>query len=120
MWTGINGLRQIKDQIIASAGLFQHLSEAVPPGQAWRVTMIAWEISSATSGGNTRCRLYVDRQGTRHYLDEQLVPAANWLYTHDAVHRLYPGERVGLELDQAQASCRAQLWVTGDIEPLED
>ena len=108
------GLRISLDQLFPSAALQTLRSASVPERERWRVESVAWEINKVTSGGNTRARLYIDRgAGDKHYLSEQLVPAADWLYTYADPQWLYPGERLSLEIDQGQASTRARLSASG-------
>lgn len=115
-----NGLRLKLDQHYASAGLQTLKSDIVPGKVIWCLESIAWEISKATSGGNTRCRLFIDRGASdKFYFEEQLTPVANWLYTYDDNVYLYGGERLGLEIDQAQAATVAKLWATGYEEKEE-
>jgi hypothetical protein len=105
------------EQVFASAGLQTLYGDKVSGKQVWCLESVAWEISKATSGGNTRCRLYIDRgSGDKHYLDETLVPVATWLYTWSGSVSLYEGERIALEIDQGQASTEAKMDVTGYIE----
>lgn len=109
-----SGLRLHPELFIASAGLAILATTSVPRDVKWCLQSIAWEINLATSGGNTRCRLYVDRgAGEKHFLDEQLTPVADWLYTRSENDYLYPGERLVLEIDEAQASTTAKMDVSG-------
>ena len=112
-----SGLRIDMDQLFSGAGVQRLLSTPVPEREWWCLRAIAWEINKATSGGNTRARLYVDRgAGQRHYLDEQLTPTADWLYTRSEDDWLWPGERLGLEVDQGQASTIVKLYAGGYSE----
>jgi len=114
------GLRLRPEELFTSSGLQTLYTSPVPREIIWCLESIAWEISLATSGGNTRCRLYIDRgAGDKHYLDEQLTPVANWLYTRNEKDYLYEGERLALEIDQAQASTHAKMDVTGYREGKE-
>lgn len=109
-----DGLRLHPEKLFTSAGLQTLYTGKVPRNVIWCLESIAWEISLATSGGNTRCRLYVDRgAGEKHYLDEQLTPVADWLYTRNEGDFLYEGERLALEIDQAQADTTALMDVCG-------
>lgn len=114
------GLRLRPEKLFASAGLQTLLTGKVPGGFIWCLESIAWEISLATSGGNTRCRLFIDRgAGEKHFINEQLVPVANWLYTHDDNVYLYPGEQLALEIDEGQAATIAKMIITGYREEVK-
>lgn len=108
-----NGLRDRITETIASAGLAVVKGKPVPAGRIYCYQRIAWEIDKATSGGNTRCRLLVDGHGYNHYLSEQDGPTAAVLYWDADPIWLHPGERLGLEVDQAQASTVVQIYATG-------
>ncbi|KKN37953.1 hypothetical protein LCGC14_0758400 [marine sediment metagenome] len=110
---GKSGLRLRPSKGFGLAGLQTLRSTIVPPGIRWCLESIAWEISKATSGGNTRCRLYIDRGNEKQFLDEQLNPVDNWLYTRNENDWLYPGERLALEIDEGQAATKATLNATG-------
>jgi len=88
-------------------------SERVREGELVCVQRLAWEIDKATSGGNTRVRIYIDRDGARWVIAEQDGPTADTIYTVVDPFWLTPGERIALEIDQAQASTLAQMWATG-------
>lgn len=115
-----DGLRLRPTKLFTSAALQPLYSERVPSGIRWCLQSIAWEIDKVTSGGNTRVRLYVEGRGNKHFLDEQLTPAATWLYTRDENDFLYPGERLALEIDQAQASTTAIMNISGYREAFEE
>lgn len=100
----------------ASAGLATLLSKPVEVGQIWCLEQIAWEIDTALSGGNTRGRLYIGGHGYKHDLAEQDAPVINRLYTYSRKPYLHYGERLALDLDQAQADTIAKLKATGYIE----
>ncbi len=111
-----DALRLPLTKLFASAGLQTLRSDPVPQGQIWCLESIAWEIDTVLSGGNTRCRLYVDGHGEKIDLEEQKTPAADNLYTYADVQYLYAGERLALDLDQAQASTTARMKAVGYIE----
>lgn len=113
------GIRVKAEKTIASAGLDSLRSERVPYDVIWCVQNTAWEISKATSGGNTRCRLYIEGPGWKHYIEEQQSPAADNLYTYSYPIWLHPLERLCVEIDQAQASTIAKLYMTGYREELK-
>lgn len=116
-----NGLRLRPDKLFASSGLQTLYTPKVPRGLIWCLESIAWEIDKVTSGGNTRCRLYIDRgAGDKHYLDEQLTPAADWLYTRNEKDYLYEDERLALEMDQGQAATAAKMYITGYREEVKE
>ena len=108
-----NALREVLDTLIASAGVATVYGDHVKPGWLHCIEHISWEINLATSSGNTRCRLFIDRGGARDYLEEQAAPAANNLYTYNEKQWLGEGERVGLEIDQAQASTTLKGLIRG-------
>ena len=95
------------------AGLAYLYSERVREGELVCVQRLAWEIDKATSGGNTRVRIYIDRDGARWVIAEEDWPIADTIYTVVAPFWLVPGERICIEIDEAQASTQAQLWATG-------
>lgn len=105
--------RDHKRQTFADAGLATLYSERVPEGQIWRIERWAYEADKATSGGNTRARVYVDGHGAKMYASEQDAPAADTLYWNDEPITLWPGERLALEWDQAQAATVVQMYLHG-------
>jgi hypothetical protein len=115
-----DALRIRINKTTGSAGLQTILSEPVELGWMWCVEHTAWEISKATSGGNTRCRLYIDGHGYKHNIAEQDAPAASTLYTWSKNEYLYPGERLALDIDQGQASTDVEICLTGYKEAIKD
>lgn len=97
----------------ASAGLQTLKTERVERSKIFCCQQIAWEIDTALSGGNTRARLYIEGHGYKHVLEEQDAPVAGVLYTYDNDLWLTPGEALCLDLDQAQASTIAHMYITG-------
>jgi len=106
-------------ETISSAGLYSLKSEPVETGYLYCIEHTAWEISLATSGGNTRCRLYIEGHGYKHYIAEQNIPAANRLYTWSKNEFLHQGERLVLDIDQAQATTVAQMLLLGYKEEIK-
>lgn len=98
---------------IVDAGVQDLLSPRVPEGQIHCYQHMTWGIDKTTSGGNTRCSLYIEGHGYKHYFAEQDAPTATDLYSYPYPVWLVPGERLGLEIDQGQASTTAQMWLTG-------
>jgi len=86
----------------------------------WCIDHTAWEIDKATSGGSTRCRLYIDGHGYKHSIAEQDAPAADTLYTWSKNEYLYPGERLALDIDQGQAATTVNMCMTGYREEIKD
>lgn len=115
-----DALRLRAKELFASAALQTLYSERVEPGEMWCIDHTAWEIDKATSGGNTRCRLYIDGHGYKHNIAEQDAPAANTLYTWSKNEYLYPGERLALDIDQGQASTTAEMCLTGYREEIKN
>lgn len=114
-----NSLRIRIKEVTGSAGLQTVKSDLVDPGWMWCIEHTAWEIDKATSGGNTRCRLYVDGHGYKHNIAEQDAPAADTLYTWSKNEYLYPGERWALDIDQAQASTTVEICLSGYKERID-
>ena len=108
-----NALRLRAKKTFSSAGLQTLYVELVEHDKIYCFQQIVWEIDKTTSGGNTRCRLYISGHGYKHDLEEQDAPAANTLYTYDTPVWLIPGERLALEIDQGQASTTAQMEILG-------
>ncbi|KKM85335.1 hypothetical protein LCGC14_1290020 [marine sediment metagenome] len=108
-----DGLRLRPNKIFASAALQTLYSDSVPRGLTWCFQQVAWTIDKATSGGNTRARLYIDGPAWKHYLEEQDAPVADTLYTYSEKVFLYPGERLALEIDQGQANTFADMSISG-------
>lgn len=106
-------LRLRPRKITGSAGLQTLFCPRVPGDQIWCLQQITWEINKATSGGNTRCRLYIDGHGYKHNLAGQATPTANVLYTYTKKPFLGPGERLALDIDQAQATTTVEMCLTG-------
>ncbi len=105
--------RDHKRQNFADAALATLYSNEVPPGQIWHIERWAYEGDKITSGGNTRARMYVDGHGAKMYVDEQDAPAADTLYKGVDPLTLWPGERLALEWDQAQAATILQMYLHG-------
>ena len=108
-----NALRLRPRKLFASAGLQTLYSDYVERGQIYCFQQVAWEIDKATSGGNTRCRLYIEGHGYKHYLAGQDAPSADTLYWYKEPAWLIPGERLALDIDQGQASTTAEMDITG-------
>jgi len=108
-----NALRLRARQLFASAALQTLYSDYVEQGKIYCVQQVAWEIDLATSGGNTRVRLYIDGHGYKHLIEEQDAPTASELYTYNDPIWLIPGERLAIDIDQAQASTTAEMCLTG-------
>lgn len=106
-------------EVIASAGLYSLKSEPVETGYLYCIEHTAWEISLATSLGNTRCRLYIEGHGYKHYIAEQDAPAADTLYTWSKNEYLHQGERLVLDIDRAQATTIAQMLLLGYKEEIK-
>jgi len=105
---------------IASAGLGTIRTVRVPEGQLWYVQRVAFEGSSATSGGNTRARAYIGGHGPCFYIFEQDAPTAAALYWEDDPLWLWPGEWIAMEWDAAQASAVLNLYVYGFLVSIEE
>lgn len=115
-----DALRLRAKEVFSSAALQTLKTEPVEPGKIYYLEQIAWEIDKATAGGNTRCRLYIDGHGYKHNLVEQDGPSADALYTYTEKPYLYPGERLALDIDQAQADTTAELCATGYWEAIKE
>ena len=108
-----NALRLHEVKTVSAAGLATIQSEVVPHDQVWCIQRLTIEGSLVPSGGNTRCRLYIDGHGYKHYLSEQDAPVAGALYWYDDPVWLIPGERIAVDWDQAQADTTLELIATG-------
>ncbi len=108
-----NALRLRKVYKTPSAALHTIYSDRVGSGRAECFQQISWEIDKATSGGNTRARLYIEGHGYKHFIEEQDTPAADTLYTYSEPLYLFEGERLALEIDEAQNATKVQLFGTG-------
>ena len=106
-------LRDRVVELFSSAAKVQLTTEPVEQGKIYCYQQVAWEIDKALSGGNTRARLYIEGHGYNHNLEEQDAPTADTLWTYSDDVWLTPGERLVLELDQAQASTTAEMHITG-------
>ena len=115
-----DAIRLRAKKVFSSAGLQTLYTDYVEQGMIYCLEQIAWEIDKATSGGNTRCRLYIEGHGYKHYLEEEDNPAANELYTYSKKPYLYPGERLALDIDQGQASTTVELDATGYWEAVKE
>lgn len=115
-----NALRLRARKTFSGAGLATLYSDNVERDQLYCIQQIAWEISKATSGGNTRVRLFIAGHGYRHNLEEQDAPAADTLYTYSEPVWIVPGERIALDIDQAQASTVAEMCLTGYSSPFKE
>ena len=109
----LGGLRERVKQAFASAGLATIQSHLVPENEVWVVQRLTLEGDKATSGGNTRARVYINTHGDKLYLTEQDAPAADTLYELVEPFRLYPRERIAAEWDQAQAATTLILVMVG-------
>ena len=108
-----NALRLRVNKTVSSAGLQTLSSDMVETGKIYCIQQVSWEVSKATSGGNTRCRLYIEGHGYKHNIEEQDAPAADTLYTYAEPLWLIPNERLALDIDEAQASTIAEMCLTG-------
>jgi len=108
-----NALRLRAKDVFSGAALKTLYSEYVEQGKIYCIQHVAWEINLATSGGNTRVRLFIAGHGYNHYLEEQQSPAADNLYTWNEKVWLIPGERLAIEIDQAQDATTAEMHMTG-------
>jgi hypothetical protein len=106
-------LRDRAKDKLSSAGLWTLELERVEVGKINCYQRISWEISLATSGGNTRCRLVIKGHGYDVPLAEQDAPAADTLYWYKDPTWLYAGERLALIVDQAQAATVAEINAIG-------
>ncbi len=106
-------LRDRNDEKISSAGEHRLKLEQVERDKINCYQRISWEISQATSGGNTRCRLVIEKKGYDVPLSEEDAPAANTLYWYKDPVWLYPGETIVLIIDQAQADTDAEINAIG-------
>ena len=97
----------------SSAGLASLRSDIVPPDELWCIQHFSFEGDLATSGGNTRARYYADRDGVKTPLGEQDAPSADTLYWDRDIFWLYPGDKLLLEWDQAQAATTLKMWLRG-------
>lgn len=108
-----NALRLRSKKTFSAAQLQTLYSDIVEPGYIYCVQQVAWEIDKATSGGNTRVRLFIAGHGYRHNIEEQDAPAADTLYTYAEPIWLIPGESLAIDIDQAQATTTAEMILTG-------
>lgn len=113
-------LRHRNVKTISSAGLAEVELEYVERGFLYCYQRVCWEISKATSGGNTRCRLVIKGRGYNVPLAEQDVPVADKLYWYKEPTWLYQGESICLIIDQAQADCVAEINGIGYFVPSEE
>lgn len=104
----------------AAAGLVYLYSDRVRERELVCVQRLSVEINKAVSGGNTRLRIYIDRDGFRLPIYEDVTGAADTLYTITDAFWLTPGERLTLEIDQAQASTIAKMTAIGYFQDLAD
>jgi len=98
---------------VSSAGEYRLKFERVESGHIKCYQRTTWEIDTATSGGNTRCRLLIEGQGYDLPLAEQDGPTAGALYWVEEELWLLPGEKLVLLVDQAQADCYAEMYGIG-------
>ncbi len=112
-------LRLRKVATISGAGLASVAFDCTEIGKIYCLQIISWEIDKATSGGNTRCRLFIDGHGYKHYFGEQDGPVADTLYWWKEPVWLYEGEAVALEVDQAQAATAVNMYALGYSVPEE-
>lgn len=108
-----NALRLHLAKTFAAAGLVTLETDPTPDNMTYCLQRVAWEISQATSGGNTRARTYIKGHGYKHFLADQDAPVANTLYWDADPVWLVPGESLALDIDEAQASTLAKLDATG-------
>lgn len=113
-------LRDRTKEKISSAGEYRLKLERVEADKIHCYQRISWEISKATSGGNTRCRLVIEGRGYDLPLSEQDAPAADTLYWYKENTWLYPGERITLIIDQAQADTDAEINGIGYWTPVSE
>ena len=108
-----NALRLTAKKLFDGGALDTLYSEKVKDGRIYCIQQVAWEIDVATSGGNTRCRLYIEGHGYKHYISEQDGPTAGTLYEYKIPLWLIPGERLALDIDNTGTSTTAEMHLTG-------
>lgn len=96
-----------------SAGLASLYSDTVEPGQSWCIQLLSVEGDVITSGGNTRCRVYIDGHGYKHYVAEQDSPSADTLYWRAEPFWMMRGETLVAEWDQAQVNTTLEMQLMG-------
>ena len=106
-------LRITSHTTVSAAGIQEFYGPYVRYGQVWGVQRFTWETDKATSGGNTRARVYIDRMGVRFPIAEQDAPAADTLYSIVDPFYLVEGERIMIELDQGQATTTVESHLVG-------
>ena len=95
-----NALRERETGIINSGAVRRLRLRIVPALKINCYQRISWEISLATVGGNTRCRLVIEGHGYDLPIAEQQTPVATTLYwIHDPVW-LHATERIALLIDE--------------------
>jgi len=95
-------------------------SKEVPPGWMYLLQVISWELSVALSGGNTRARLCIERQGSQYPIQTQATPTVNQLYPYTDQVNLFPGDNLLLELDNAGTNTHAKMYWIGIAQPIEE
>lgn len=108
-----NALRE-REVLTVNAGAVRRLKlPYVDPQRIRCYQRISWEISLATAGGNTRCRLVIEKPAYDIPIAEQQVPVATVLYWWPYPVWLHDGERLALLIDQPQNGTVAQLHGVG-------
>lgn len=103
----------------ASAGLKTLYTDFVEREMIYCLEQITWEIDTVLSGGNDRVRLWIAGHGYKIPLEQQSTPTADKLYTYSEKAYLYPGERLALDLDEAQADTIAEMHGVGYWEGIK-
>lgn len=106
-------LRITAHEVISGAGVQRFNTPQVRDGQVWGVQRFTWETNKATSGGNTRARVYIERSGIFFPIAEQDAPAADTLYSIVDPFYMVEGERLVVELDQGQATTTVESHIIG-------
>ena len=89
-------------------------SDRVPAGELWDIT--SWSVEDETSPF-TSFRVYILTSGYKHYLKEQLLPAAATLYWDDEDLVLGEGEQLCVDCIGTISADAIQFLATGKRRP---
>jgi len=108
-----NALRDRLVKVLTSAALGVVEADPVELDKIYCYQRVTWEIDKRPKNGNARVRMYIAGHGYNHDLREWAPVVANRLYGYPWPVWLIPGERLALEVDQAQATTTVRVYITG-------
>jgi len=112
--------REARKKLFADAGLVTLAFNDVPAGTVRCVQHVSVKTDLALSGGNDQIMVVVAGHGEDDPITDQITPVANDTYWYDQPFWLVPGERLEVELDEAQAATTVTAIIRGYDLPVSE